>query len=102
MPPTRTGLARRAMLKADEVRDRFDISPHSALNVFGFLSQQSMHIPQFGGDVDLLDAGRQAVATADAGRTVPRQGSVFAPRPVEIEIIPAIPLVPEDVSDRDV
>jgi hypothetical protein len=34
MPPTRKDLARRAMLKADEVRDRFDIEPEAAVNVF--------------------------------------------------------------------
>src|SRR6202042_2017064 len=56
----------------------------------------------FGGDVDLLRAGRQAVAAADAGRAVPRQGGVFSPRPVEVVIIPGIPLVPEDVRNRDV
>jgi hypothetical protein len=34
MPPTRKDLARRAMLRADEVRDRFDIAPQAAVNVF--------------------------------------------------------------------
>ena len=34
MPPTRKDLARRAMLKADEVRDRFDIAPQASVNVF--------------------------------------------------------------------
>jgi hypothetical protein len=35
-------------------------------------SQQTVHFLQFGGDVDLLRAGHQAVATADARRAVPR------------------------------
>ncbi len=60
-------------------------------------SQQAVHILQFGGDVDLLHASRQAVAAADAGRAVPRQGGVFLPRTVKVVIIPGIPLVAEDV-----
>lgn len=40
MPPTRTDLARRGMLKADEVRDRFDIPPHSAVNVFDLCGER--------------------------------------------------------------
>src|ERR1035438_1954737 len=64
-------------------------------------SQEPVHILQFGGDVDLLHAGRQAVAAADAGRAVLRQGGVFLPRPVELVIIPGIPLVPEDVRNPD-
>src|SRR5687767_6462482 len=68
----------------------------------GLSSQQTAYILQFGGDVDLLRAGRQAVAAADAGRAVFRQGGVFPLRAVEVVIIPGVPLVPEDVRDRDV
>ena len=68
----------------------------------GLSSQQPMHILQFGGDVDLLHADGQAVAASDAGRSVPRQGGVFLLRPVEVEIIPGVPLVPENVRDGDV
>ena len=64
--------------------------------------QQPVNVRQFGGDVDLLRAGRQAIAAADAGRAVARQGGVLLPRPVEIEVIPRVPLVPEDVRDRNV
>lgn len=40
MPPTRRELARTAMLKADEVRDRFDIPPESAVNVFDLCGER--------------------------------------------------------------
>lgn len=40
MPPTRRDLARKAMLKADEVRDRFDIPPESAVNVFDLCGEK--------------------------------------------------------------
>ena len=44
-------------------------------------SQQPVHILQFGGDVDLLGAGRQAVAAADARtcRSASRRRIRFAP-----------------------
>src|SRR5436309_9319257 len=73
-----------------------------AILIVGLSSQQPMYILQFGGDVDLLRAGRQAVAAADAGRAVPRQGGVFAPSPLEVEIISGVPFVTENVRNPDV
>ena len=40
MPPTRKDLARLAMSKADEVRDRCDIAPQSAVNVFDLCGER--------------------------------------------------------------
>jgi hypothetical protein len=40
MPPNRMDLARRGMSKADEVRDRFDIPPQTAINVFDLCGER--------------------------------------------------------------
>ena len=40
MPPTRKDLARQALLKADEVRNRYDIEPESAINVFDLCGER--------------------------------------------------------------
>src|SRR4051812_10007311 len=66
----------------------------SSINEWGGVgpsSQQPVYLPQFGGDVDLLYAGREAVAASDAGRAVLRRGGVIPPRPVKVVIIPGVP-----------
>src|SRR5262245_29305414 len=40
MTPSRTDLARRAVAKAAEVRDRFDIPPNAAVNVFDLCGER--------------------------------------------------------------
>ncbi len=40
MPPARKDLARQALLKADEVRDRYDIEPEWAVNVFDLCGER--------------------------------------------------------------
>ena len=85
MPPTRTDLARRGMLKADEVRDRFDIPPHSAVNVFDLcgerfnpailvrfkdISMEGMYLrqakPEFGSGFGRSSGARSIVLTSSA------------------------------------